>query len=99
LTAALAYDAMPYSSPFIDEDRTRTAAQDVAVAWAVTRYAHSHPATVEDRLTFEAAEADMLRIAKTLGYDECRLRALLHECVQRERLRLVERQCLDDAPA
>jgi hypothetical protein len=88
---------MPYSSPLAGEHRSP--AEDVAIAWAVMRYAHSHPTAVEDRVAFKAAEAEMLRVAYALGYDECGLRALLHECVQRERLRLVERQCLDDAPA
>jgi hypothetical protein len=97
VTAALANDVMPQSSPYITEPRT--AAEDVAVAWAVMRHAHSYPATVEDRLAFETAEAEMLRIARQLGYDDFGLRALLHDLVQEESLRLSKPQCLDDAPA
>jgi hypothetical protein len=68
----------------------RTAAEEVAVAWAVMRYARAHPAAVDDHLAFQAAEAEMLRAAEALGLDEPSLRALLLRHVQAQGL------CLDE---
>jgi hypothetical protein len=97
LTAALAYNAMAYTSPFLDEQGS--AAEDIAVAWAVLRYTHTQPASIEDRFAFKEAEAEMLRAAQTLGFDETGLRTLLQERVERNGPRLAQPQCLDDTPA
>lgn len=93
MTAALAYDAMA-TTPTAEH---RSAIEDIAVAWAVVRHAQTHPAPVEDRRAFEAAEAELLQAADALGLDEFALRTVLHERLEREGLGL--RQCLDDAPA
>lgn len=97
MTAALAYDATTYTSPFVGEEES--AAEELAVAWAVVRSAQAAPAEVADRRALQAAEAEILSLAQSLGLDEGGLKALLQVRIERDGPPLSERACRDDAPA
>ncbi|HEY8722853.1 MAG TPA: hypothetical protein VIL92_03205 [Gaiellaceae bacterium] len=97
MTAALANNAMAHSSPFLGEGGS--AAEDLAVAWAVVRYAHSMPAAVEDRAALETAQTELLQLAEALGLDDEALKELLRSRVEREGPPLPFAARFDDAPA
>jgi hypothetical protein len=97
LTAAFAYTAMTDLSLVLGEGGS--APEKLAVTWAIVRSASTMPATLEDRAALDAAQAEVLRLAATLGYDEFGLKVLLRDLVDREGPAFTKRLCFDDAPA
>lgn len=97
MTAALAYTAMTHSSLGLDEGGS--APERLAVAWAIVRSANTMPATLDDRAALDAAHAEVLRLASTLGFDETGLKMLLRDLIDREGPAFTKRLCFDDAPA
>jgi len=99
LTAALAYSETSESLlPQLGGEEA--AAEELAVVWAVVRFAESMPTSVEDRRALEKAHTGLRAIATALGTDEAGMKELL-----RRRYELLARNdqpgrdpCPADAP-
>lgn len=76
MTAAIAYDAASAVSlpPPTELD---SPIEQLAVAWAVVRFAGSTPTTVRERAVLDQAHARVFELAATLGADEDDLRSVL----------------------
>jgi hypothetical protein len=82
LTVAFAYDAT--SEVLLPQGQEgESAAEDLAVVWAILQLADSAPASVEDRRALGEARLSLIELAAALGTDEAGLKELLRARYER----------------